>query len=212
MKKARKKFVAVYMRVSSSPQSTRSQRPDLEQYIKGNVDEDTKVLWFVDKMTGKTMDRPAWNRVYKKIQDKRVAKLIVWRLDRLGRKVTGVAQLIEDLNKYKVKFVSIREGMDLSTPAGRMLANVLTSLAEYEREVSGERIRAGQIVARASGKKWGGSKKGRLTTITKERAKAVLRMKDKGDRVCTIAKTLNMNRPSIERILQRHQEGILKLA
>lgn len=213
MKKAKKKFTAIYVRVSSSTQSTRSQIPDLKKWVSVYAaDKDVKVLWFSDKASGKSMDRERWNRLYKKIQAKRVSKLVVWRLDRLGRTCAGLTKLFEELNKYKVKFISVKDGIDLSTPAGRLIANVLASVAAYETEVSSERIRAGQKVAKDKGVKWGGSKRGRLNSITKEQAKAVVKMKSKGDRVCTIAKTLNMNRPSIERILQRHQEGILDVA
>jgi len=207
-----KKITAIYVRVSSSPQSTRSQRPDLKRYIEAYADKKTKVHWFVDKMTGKTMDRPEWNKLYKKILTNRIERLIVWRLDRLGRTASGLTKLIEEMNEHKVKFISIKEGMDLSTPAGRLMANVLASVAAYEVEVGSERIRAGQKAARASGKSWGGSKKGRLNTITKEQAKAVIKMKDKGEKISVIAKTLNMNRTSIYRVLERHREGLLDVA
>ncbi len=212
MKKVKKKFVAIYVRVSSSTQSTRSQIPDLKKWVSAYTDKGAKVLWFSDKASGKSMDRERWNRLYKKIEAKRVSKLVVWRLDRLGRTCAGLTKLFEELNKYKVKFISVKDGIDLSTPAGRLIANVLASVAAYETEVGSERIRAGQAVAKAQGKEWGGSKKGRLNTITKLQARAVIKMKAKGDRVCVIAKTLSMNRPSIERILQRHQEGILDVA
>jgi DNA invertase Pin-like site-specific DNA recombinase len=59
-----------------------------------------------------------------------------------------------------VNLVSLKDGLDLSTPAGRLMANVLASVAQYETEVRGERVRAGQLVARKSGKRWGGSRSG----------------------------------------------------
>lgn len=210
--KKMKKITAIYVRVSSNPQSIRSQRPDLKKYIAVYADKKTKVHWFVDKMSGKTMDRPEWNKLYKKILANRIERLIVWRLDRLGRTASGLTKLIEEMNEHKVKFISIKEGMDLSTPAGRLMANVLASVAAYEVEVGSERIRAGQKAARAAGKSWGGSNKGRLNTITKEQAKAVIKMKDKGEKISVIAKTLNMNRTSIYRVLERHREGLLDVA
>ncbi len=212
MKKAKKKFIAVYMRVSSNTQSTRSQVPDLKKWLSVYTDEDTTVLWFKDKVSGRSMDRVGWNRLYKKIETNRVESLIVWKLDRLGRTAPGLTKLFADLNKYKCNLISMKEHFDLNTSSGRLVANVMASVAQYETEVNSERIRAGQAVAREAGTKWGGSKKGRLNTITKLQAKAVIKMKAKGDKVCVIAKTLNMNRPSIERILERHQEGILDVA
>jgi len=208
-KQMNQKIMAVYVRVSSSPQSTRSQHPDLKRYVEAYADKKTRVRWFVDKMSGKSMDRPEWNKLYKKILANRIERLIVWRLDRLGRTASGLTKLFDELNKYKVKFISVKEGIDLSIPAGRLIANVLASVAAYEVEVGSERIRAGQKAARAAGKNWGGSKKGRLNTITKEQAKAVIKMKGRGEKISTIAKTLNMNRTSIYRILKRHKEGVL---
>jgi len=210
--KKNQKITAIYMRVSSSSQNLRSQRPDLQRYIKAYSDKTTKVHWFIDKMSGKSMDRPEWNKLYKKMLDNRIERLIVWRLDRLGRTASGMTKLIEELKEHKVKFVSIKEGMDISTPGGRMLANVLASIAAYEVEVGSERIRAGQAAARAKGGKWGGSKRGRLNTITKEQARAVLRMKSNNEKISVIAKTLNMNRTSIYRVIERNKERLLDLA
>ena len=207
-----KKITAIYVRVSSSPQSTRSQRPDLKRYIEAYADKKTKVHWFVDKMTGKTMDRPEWNKLAKQLMANQIERLIVWRLDRLGRTASGLTKLFDELNKHKVKFISVKEGIDLSIPAGRLIANVLASVAAYEVEVGSERIRAGQAAAKALGITWGGSAKGRLNTITKEQAKAVIKMKGKGEKISTIAKTLNMNRTSIYRVLERHREGLLDVA
>lgn len=207
-----KKITAIYVRVSSNPQSIRSQRPDLKRYIKAYADKKTNVHWFVDKMSGKTMDRPEWNKLYKKILANRIERLIVWRLDRLGRTASGLTKLIEEMNEHKVKFISIKEGMDLSIPAGRLIANVLASVAAYEVEVGSERIRAGQKAARDAGKSWGGSRKGRLNTITKEQAKAVIKMKADNEKISVIAKTLNMNRTSIYRVLERNREGLLNVA
>ncbi|MFB0553714.1 MAG: recombinase family protein [Phycisphaerae bacterium] len=210
--KKKKKITAVYVRVSSRVQSTRSQMPDLKKYVAAYTDKNTKIHWFVDKMSGKSMDRPEWNKLAKKIMDNRVERLIVWRLDRLGRTAAGLTKLFDELNKRKVKFISVKDGIDLSTSAGRLIANVLASVAAYEIEVGSERIRAGQKAAKAAGKKWGGSKKGRLNTITKEQARAVIKMKADNEKISTIAKTLNMNRTSIYRILERHREGLLDVA
>ena len=203
------KLTAIYVRVSSDPQSTRSQLSDLKRYVNAYVNGDSKVRWYTDKITGKTMDRPNWNKVEKHLNNNKLARLIVWRIDRLGRTARGLTKLFDELKNHKVKFISVKEGVDLSTPAGRLLAHVMASVANYEVEVSSERIRAGQIAARESGKKWGGSKKGRLNTITKEQAKAAIKMKEKGVRVCEILRTLSINAPTYYRIIKRAKEGVL---
>src|SRR5512135_1612902 len=131
------KHIAVYARVSSRSQDTASQEPDLKRWAKG---QNSPVVWFRDKFTGKSMDRPGWNKLMKAVQEGKVSALVVWRLDRLGRTAQGLTTLFEDLRDRKVNLVSLRDGLDLSTPAGRLMANVLASVAQYETEIRAERI------------------------------------------------------------------------
>jgi len=206
----KKKFTVVYMRVSSSSQSTRSQKPDLLRWIKAQSPE-ANIRKFQDKCTGKTMDRPAWNRIEQLISSNRVSQLVIWRLDRLGRTASGLTKLFEELQKHKCNLISLKDSLDLSTPAGRLMANVLASVAAYENEVRTERIVAGQQAAKAEGITWGGSKKGALHKHTKEQVRAICKMKERGEKVCVIAKTTGVNRQSIYRILKRVQEGSIKI-
>ena len=206
------KVTAIYVRVSSSPQSTRSQQPDLKKWVNAYTDKTTKVRWYVDKASGRTMDRLEWNRLQKAIDNNRIERLVVWRLDRLGRTASGLTKLFEELNKHKVKFISVREGIDLGTPAGRLIANVMASVANYEIEVGSERIRAGQAAAKAQGAKWGGSKKGVLHKHTVEQVRQIVKMKTKGEKIAVISRTVGINRPDIYRILQRVKDGDIKLS
>src|SRR5579885_3889213 len=73
----------------------------------------------------------------------------VWRLDRLGRTAKGLTALFDELVALKVNFVSLKDGMDLDTLAGRLIANVLASVASYETEVRAERIAAGKAAKQA---------------------------------------------------------------
>jgi len=202
-----KRITAVYLRVSSSGQKTKSQKPDLLRWIKAQPPT-TIIRKFSDQCTGKTMDRPGWNRVQKLIHANRVSQLVIWRLDRLGRTAAGLTKLFRVLQQHKCNLISLKDGLDLSTSSGRLVAHILASVAEYETEVISERIRAGQA---ASEKTWGGSAKGRLLKITPEQVKAIVRMKQAGERICTISKTTGVPRQSIYRILQRVSEGYLKV-
>ena len=112
----------------------------------------------------------------------------MWRLDRLGRTARGLTALFDDLQCRQVGLVSLREGLDLSTPAGRLMANVVASVAQYETEVRGERVKAGQAVARANGVKWGGSQKGRRLKVTPQQIRMIRQMKEENETVVAIAK------------------------
>ncbi|MBN2594850.1 MAG: recombinase family protein [Sedimentisphaerales bacterium] len=160
---------AVYLRVSTSQQTTRSQKPDLERWLAAQEpDKLGKVGWYSDTATGKNMDRPGWQKLQAAINTGRVKKLVVWRLDRLGRTASGLCKLFEDLQAKDVRLVSLKDSIDLGTASGRLIANVLASVAAYETEIRGERVKAGQAAAQAAGKTWGGSPKGRLLKVTDE--------------------------------------------
>jgi DNA invertase Pin-like site-specific DNA recombinase len=128
------KHIAVYVRVSTKAQDTKSQEPDLTRWTKS---QDAPIKWYRDNATGKTMDRPGWKKLETAIRQGKVSTVAVWRIDRLGRTANGLTALFEQLSQKKVNLVSIRDGLDLSTPAGRLMANVLASVAQYETEVRG---------------------------------------------------------------------------
>lgn len=193
------RHIAVYLRVSSRRQDTRSQLPDLKRWVENYADGTVK--WYRDKASGKNMDRPGWQQLEADVLAGKVAKIIVWRLDRLGRTAAGLTALFESLQAAAVGLVSLKDSLDLSTPAGRLMANVLASVAAYEREVIGERIRAGQDAARANGKTWGGSQKGRRIKVTAEQAENIHRLKAEGRKVAAIARATGLSRPTIYSVL-----------
>jgi DNA invertase Pin-like site-specific DNA recombinase len=192
------KHVAIYLRVSSKQQDTASQEPDLNRWAAA---QEQPVKIYRDKYTGKSMDRPGWNKLEAAMRRAEVATLVVWRLDRLGRTAKGLTALFDELPKLKVNLVSIREGIDLSTPAGRLMANVLASVAQYETEVRGERVLVGQAKARANGKRWGGSKRGRRIWVNEDQVATVHRMAREDAKIAAIARATKLTRPTVYRLL-----------
>ena len=189
---------AVYTRVSSKKQDHASQMPDLERWAKAQAGE---VRIYRDKFTGKSMERPGWSKLWAAVERGEVSKIVVWRLDRLGRTAAGLTKLFADLQGRKVGLVSLKDGIDLSTPAGRMLANVLASIAQFETELRGERVRTGQEAARAAGKPIGGRKAGTRVRLTAEKERAARRLHKLGTSVSEIARTLQLSRPTIYKVL-----------
>jgi DNA invertase Pin-like site-specific DNA recombinase len=147
------------------------------------------------------MDRPGWRKLEADIAADKVAKLVVWRLDRLGRTAKGLTALFDDLQRRGVGLVSLREGLDLGTPAGRLMCNVIASVSQYENEVRGERVRAGQAVAKANGKTWGGSKKGRRVKVSDLQVRTIRQLKQGGEPVAAIARTVGLSRPTVYSVL-----------
>jgi DNA invertase Pin-like site-specific DNA recombinase len=192
------KHVAVYIRVSSNSQTTKSQEPDLRRW---EFAQGAEAVWYRDTSSGKTMDRPGWQKLEAAIRAGKVSTVVVWRIDRLGRTAKGLTALFDELRSRKVNLVSLKDGLDLSTSAGRLMANVLASVAQFETELRGERVAAGQAVARANGKRWGGSKPGTRKKVTDTQLRAIHSMRQNGEPVTQIALAMGLSRPTIYSVL-----------
>ena len=197
--------VGVYLRVSSAKgQETRSQEPDLQTWAKAQPDES---VWYRDRFTGTTMDRPGLDKLLADVRCGKVSKVCVWWLDRLGRTAKGLLTLLDELQALNVGFVSIREGFDIATPAGRLMAGVLASVACYETEVRKERQLAGIAKAKADGKTWGGRKTGTRVKLTTEKQVAIRQLHEQGYSIASIARTVGLTRKTIYRALGRELVG-----
>jgi len=197
MAKRKENGVAAYVRVSSKQQNEAMQRDAIDTWAKAHGMDPTIYL---DKQSGRTMDRPAWNRLDAAIQAGKVKVLLVWRLDRLGRTMSGLARLFDDLRERGVKLISLRENFDLLTPMGRMVAGVMASMAEYESELRGERVRGGQEAARKRGKTWGGSVRG-WTKLTDEQVATIRKLHADGTSKRAIGRMLGISWPTVQKVL-----------
>ena len=193
------KATAIYVRVSHRDQSHASQLPDLERWTEAH---DGIVQWFKDTFTGKTMNRPGMDNLMEHLRAGKLERIVVWRLDRLGRTTRGLCQLFDELRERKVDLVSLKDGFSLESPAGRLHARILASVAEYETELRAERVAAGQAVARRKGKKWGGSKKGWRWRVTDDQVAAIHDMRGRGKRITHISRVTGLSRPTIYRVLR----------
>jgi len=125
---------------------------------------------FEDKVSGSRAERPGLTKVQDAL---RVGDtLVVWKLDRLGRSVKNLVDLVGDLHKQGVQFKSLTDAIDTGTPSGRFFFHVMASLAEMERELTIERTRAGLEVARKLGRK--GGRKRQMTDSKIKSAKKLL--------------------------------------
>jgi DNA invertase Pin-like site-specific DNA recombinase len=193
------KHVAIYCRVSSRAQRTESQEPDLKRWAEA---QELPVKWYGDTYTGTVMERPGFSKLMRDIEAGKVAVVVVWRLDRLGRTAKGLAALFEDLNRRKVGLVSLKDGLDLSTPAGQLMANVLASVAAYETEVRAERVRAGQEVAKVKGVRFGrpvGT--GKRIKVSPEQEATIRWLKGEGEKVARIARATGVSRQTVYSVL-----------
>lgn len=132
-----------YARVSTEDQELKLQIDALEKFGCEHI--------VTEKASGKTVNRPT----FRSILDHGIRPgdtLVVWKLDRLGRTLSGVVQVIEQLNNNNVDVVSITDGFDVRTPMGKAMMQITLVFAELERNLISERTRAGMAAAKAEGK------------------------------------------------------------
>jgi DNA invertase Pin-like site-specific DNA recombinase len=110
-------------------------------------------------VSGKKDSRPQLNRMLQDAHERRFSVVVVWRFDRFARSVSHLLRALETFDALGIEFVSLSEQVDTSTPMGKMVFTVLGAVAELERNLIVERVRAGLRHARAKGKRLGRPKK-----------------------------------------------------
>ena len=144
---------AIYARVSTLDQEPENQLRELRQYVEARG---WTAQEYVDHgVSGAKDRRPALDRLVRDAMRRRLDVLICWRLDRLGRNLKHLVTLLEELQSMGVSFVSLGEGIDCTTPAGKLQLHILAALAEFERARIAERIKAGLARAKARGQRLG---------------------------------------------------------
>jgi DNA invertase Pin-like site-specific DNA recombinase len=149
------KRVALYARVSTSngQQDPEMQLRELREYAehRGLI----IIGEYVDRMTGSKDSRPALNRLMSDAQRRKFDAVLVWKLDRFGRSLRHLVNALAELEALGLTFISLRDNLDLSTPSGRLMFQIIGAMAEFERALIQERVRAGLRNARAKGKRLG---------------------------------------------------------
>ena len=143
--------VALYLRVSTDEQTVENQRREISAYVQARGW--TIAREYADEgVSGAKDRRPALDQLVKDAKRRTFDALVCWRLDRLGRNLRHLILLVDEMQALGVAFVSLAEGIDATTPAGRLQLHVLGAIAEFERARIAERVRAGLVRARAQGK------------------------------------------------------------
>jgi DNA invertase Pin-like site-specific DNA recombinase len=144
---------ALYARVSTHDQTTENQLLELRRYVEARGW--TGVEYVDHGISGSKDRRPALDQLTAAVRRHQVDAVVCWRLDRLGRNLRHLVLFLDDLNARGIAFITLGEGIDTSTAAGRLVAGVLGSIAEFERARIQERIHAGLSRARAQGTRLG---------------------------------------------------------
>lgn len=173
-----------YARVSTDLQSLELQNQALQ---KADCEKT-----FTDKMSGSRSDRPGLQEAMSHLREGDT--LVVWKLDRLGRSVKALVDLVNELEARKVHFASITDQIDTSTTAGRFFFHVMASLAQMERELIVERTQAGLKAARTLGRVGGRKRK-----MDAGKVEAAKRLLSSGTLAKDVAKSLGVSIPTLYR-------------
>lgn len=146
--------VALYGRVSTAEQSAAMQLEELRAYCQRRQWE--IVEEFIDTgVSGSKESRPALNRLLADAKRRKFDAVLVYRYDRFARSLRQVVNALSEFDALGIHFVSLHEGVDTSTPNGRLVFGIFASIAEFERELIRGRVRSGLAAARAKGKRLG---------------------------------------------------------
>src|SRR5216683_6053656 len=148
---------AIYARVSTFDQEPENQLQELRRYITARGW--TAVEYVDHGVSGAKESRPALDALVKDAKRRKFDVLVCWRLDRLGRNLKHLITLLEDLHALGVAFVSLAEGIDATTSAGKLQLHILGAIAEFERARIAERVKAGLQRARSQGTRLGRPRK-----------------------------------------------------
>jgi len=143
--------VAIYARVSTTNgQSPEMQWSDLREYVSRRGWE--VFAEYVDNgVSGAKESRPELNRLMGDAHRRHFDVVLCWKIDRFGRSLKHLVNALADLDSYGIAFVSLRDNLDLSTPSGRLMFQVIGAMAEFERSLIQERVRAGLRNAKLRG-------------------------------------------------------------
>lgn len=192
--------VALYARVSTFDQDADLQLVELRRYVAARGWEIAGE--FADRgVSGAAASRPALDQLWAAVRRRDVDGVVVWRFDRFSRSIADLVTSLEEFRALGVAFVSIHEQIDTTSPTGRVVFAVVAAMAEFEREILRERVRAGLARARERGVRLG-----RPPMLDAAR---IVTLRREGFSIRAIARTVGGAASSVAEILGRCTENPL---
>ncbi|MCL5671309.1 MAG: recombinase family protein [Acidobacteria bacterium] len=191
-----KKRAAFYLRCSTGDQHTETQELDLRQLAAQRGLEIVEV--YADYASGAKTSRPALDRMMADARRGKFDVMVVWASDRLARSVTHFLEVLDELNHLSIEFVSFREQLDTGGPLGRAVVVIISAIAELERNLIIERVKAGLRRAKAEGRRLG------RPPLAVDR-EAVLQDRQQGMSIRQLAQRHGLAETTVRRLLRQAQ-------
>lgn len=197
-------MIRVYCRCSHEDQDLKSQKHELSKWVKT---QDEAVEWYKDEgFSGLTLDRPGWKIL---MADLRAGdKLVCYAVDRVCRDLLHFLTVVRQLQTRRVTFFSLREAVDISTPFGEAMLEILAVFAKLETRIRQSRQRAGIEAQRDPVTKrcpWGGRRRGCRVKVTVEKEALILKLHGEGHPKAAISRLTGLTRKTIYRVLGRQE-------
>lgn len=193
--------VALYARVSTVEQNCELQLEDLRRFGAGRFDQ---VHEYVDiGVSGTQRHRPQLDALMRDARRRKFEVILVWKFDRFARSLRHLIDSLDEFRSLGIHFISYTEGIDTTTPSGELVFHIVGAVAQFERDLIAERIRAGLAHARAQGKRIGRPR----ALVDDER---VLLLRRQGESLKQIAETLDVPVSRVRRSLHRTSHGELE--
>ena len=142
-------FVAVYVRVSTDDQNPENQVQELKAYCQRSEYSIHDI--YIDKCSGRTEDRPEFQRILLDMRQRKFKAILVWKLDRIGRSLPHLLRLLQEMQNRKVEFICLTQNIDTTTASGRLIFQMMGIFAEFESTLVSERTRLGMARAKRQG-------------------------------------------------------------
>jgi len=149
----RPKRAALYVRVSTGSQSTKAQESELKAYAENRGRAVNEI--YSDKISGAKDSRPALQELMRACRQRKVDVVLVWKFDRFARSLRHLVSALDEFKKLKVDFISATEGVDTTVPSGELVFQIFGAIAQFERALISERVKAGIAEARRNGRQLG---------------------------------------------------------
>jgi DNA invertase Pin-like site-specific DNA recombinase len=192
------KQVAIYTRVSTADQNLDLQINDLSEYANKRGWQIYRI--FEDKISGTTKTRPQLDQLFKDAKIRKFDIVLVWKFDRFARSLKMLVDSLELFKDLGIDFVSYKESIDTTTSMGRLIFNINSAYAEFEREIIGDRVKAGVANKRAKLATLGDLSWGRKPLDQQIQLK-IQQLKTANKSIRVIAKTLGISKTTVLKYL-----------
>jgi DNA invertase Pin-like site-specific DNA recombinase len=190
---------AIYARVSTLDQDPEMQLRELRAYARHRGLPITEA--FIDHVSGATRERPQLDRLWHAVRARKVDRVLVWKFDRFARSTKQLIDALEEFRHLGVDFISITEQIDTSSPMGKAMFTVISAIAEFERSLISERVRAGIAKARANGKPHGRPK------VDEHVIQEIRRLRREGQSLNQIARQLGISHQTVSNYAPKQRNG-----